>query len=1081
MGLRSGWVCVALCLAVAPVRADSTTGEITGTVVDSTSGRGVEGVLVAATSRDTGTTYDTATDADGRYQLTSLPPGRYTVGFLYGDIDVRRDDVPVALGGTSPVHVRIDEGAVGGSRVVITDDPPPIDVGSSKIRFTVVPEYVERMPVPGRTHGGLLGVAPGAGPDLYGTGVGGAQSPESSYSIDGVDTSSLSFGTLGTSLVNEFIAETEIITGGYGAEYGRSTGAIVNVITKSGTNAVRGSAFWYGRTQALIAASRTPPVDGTSIAADTELAYDTDFGVEIGGPIIKDRLWFFAGIAPRLVGVTVERYVQRQTDCRAVTPGGELSACDPALGDGIPDVDPATGFRIYEEIDGTREALRDTRTSVPFVGKLNYAYSASHQGQLAITGTPVTGRTVGIYGEPSATRFRLDQLTTDVSAKWTSKLHDGKTELEAVAGWHRTATSIESIDPAANDLPLERVYGGDLATHGIGGRESPAAVAGCTDSGAAVDPYPLIDNCPDYGAGYALGGPGSLVDDVEERLSLGVTAARRARLAGHHLVKVGADVQRNRAAVPRHLSGGAFYENFLGSHIEVGRYARLAPDGADVCGYPTDELGNPLIDQPITCDLVEGGSPVTGETVNWAAFVQDSWAVQPNLTLNLGVRYEEQRLRYAEELRDQYGENALVMRNMWAPRLGAVYDWTKEGRGKLFANWGRFYESIPMRINERSFGGETFYRQYFAPGQCGAAVDEVGGPSGAGCADVPMYGDQLFGAGTIVAPGVRPQFLDEWVAGAEYELVEDLVVGVVYQDRRLGRVLEDLSTDGANTYIIANPGEWSADEERALEARVEALPEGSPEREALQAQLDMFRGIRSFDPARRVYQGATLSVRKRFSRTLFVQGSYTYARSRGNFPGPFSPDTGQLDPNITSQFDLIELLANRDGPLPNDRPHELKLDGYYVYDLGRAGAVTAGVSLRAVSGEPVDVLGNHGLYGRGETYLLPRGSMGRTPFHALGDVRLTYERPLAGGMTLSVFVDVFNVTNNQGTSSVDEEYTLDPVAPIVGGGYEDLVYLKRTNTAGFETADAASRKLNFANATGRLAPMSGRFGLRLRF
>src|SRR5687767_4462157 len=127
------------------------------------------------------------------------------------------------------------------------------------------------------------------------------------------------------------------------------------------------------------------------------------------------------------------------------------------------------------------------------------------------------------------------------------------------------------------------------------------------------------------------------------------------------------------------------------------------------------------------------------------------------------------------------------LRNMIAPRVGVPYDWTKEGRSKVFGNWGRFYESIPMDINDRSFGGEVMYQQQFTPGQCGDLPTnhpdyvKIGGQNGQGCADQPeMVADtnevMIGSSGVLVAPGIKPQYLDEILLGVEYELIEDLKV-----------------------------------------------------------------------------------------------------------------------------------------------------------------------------------------------------------------------------------------------------------------------------------------------------------------
>src|SRR5207253_2638486 len=103
-----------------------------------------------------------------------------------------------------------------------------------------------------------------------------------------------------------------------------------------------------------------------------------------------------------------------------------------------------------------------------------------------------------------------------------------------------------------------------------------------------------------------------------------------------------------------------------------------------------------------------------------------------------------------------------------------------------------------------------------------------------------------------------------------------------------------------------------------------------------------------------------------------------YSRTQGNYPGLYQASTGQLDPNVSTQYDLRELLVNRNGPLPEDRPHNLKLAGAYYIPTGASGGFTLGLTFFAISGTPIDVLGTHPTAGPNETYVLPRGAGGRT-------------------------------------------------------------------------------------------------------
>ena len=143
-------------------------------------------------------------------------------------------------------------------------------------------------------------------------------------------------------LITEFIDEIQVITGGYQAEYGRATGGIVNVTTKHGSNELHGSVF---STVTPYQVNRTPVRQvATSIDGTTDLDYRADFGFELGGPIIKDKVWFFVGFAPVLRQNNITRTVQRLTDCRRLSPGGEVSECNPTdYSDGAIDEDPLTG------------------------------------------------------------------------------------------------------------------------------------------------------------------------------------------------------------------------------------------------------------------------------------------------------------------------------------------------------------------------------------------------------------------------------------------------------------------------------------------------------------------------------------------------------------------------------------------------------------------------------------------------------------------------------------------------------------------------------------------------------------------
>ncbi|HEX4492618.1 MAG TPA: TonB-dependent receptor [Acidimicrobiia bacterium] len=1147
-------------------RAQSaTTGAIQGQVKDEKAAP-IAGVTVIITSPSLAQTQTALTDENGVYKIADLPPGDYLITFYYQDSTIEKSGIHVGIEKTVPVFQTIDTSKVGGEVIKVVAKTPTIDPTSTNQGITIDKNYLKNIPVPGRTFEAALGAAAGSQNDGVGVSFSGSSSLENQYIVDGVNTTGLTYGTVGTPVINDFIEEIEVITGGYNAEYGRATGGVVNVVTKSGSNELKGSVFGYWSPGQLTANAKSTPINSSSIDTIPNLNYQADFGFELGGPIIKDKLWFFVGFAPAFSQTDIYRFTKTLTDCRSVLPNGQLSSCDgrtrPLGGnaDGVPDVDPKTGFFITDVIDS--DIRSQTQSAYNILSKINYAATPENQGQLTFQALPSSQHIPNVFG-PADQGAAINQsdLTTDLSGKWTSKFNDNKTEIEAIVGWHRDYVKSDAINPAFEDQAQNVLTDGvgqaaNLGVWGAGFKsESQRTIMECTNGSVLTDAMgnPVSGalerastNCPMSSRAYVVGGPGGLQRDREERRSARLGITERFKAAGSHEVKAGVDIEDNISEKARLYTGGQYdITDQAAGVIEMYRWAQLTganntdPRFDNTCTTPNPaDVGKTTLQfspMPSTtkgivyrgkCDFLSGtiGSPgttVLGNTLNWAAYLRDSWQIKPNLTFNYGVRYEEQRLRYADFLQNTQdaltgnflGKNAMVLQGNFAPRIGLIYDPTKEGRAKIYANWGRFYESIPMDINERSFGGEVQYFQQFSSSgtgnQCGTVDPRIGAPDPAGClfdypktnpptppvADVnnsASRGQQLIGAsGDLVAPGIKAQYMDEILGGLEYEVLDDLKIGVTYQNRQLGRVIEDVSTDGANTYIISNPGEWSTDDEKNLENQIDRTTDAT-DKARLQHELTLFRGIRIFDHPTRDYNALQFTLTRRFSKHLYVQGSYTYSKTEGNYPGLISYGNGQIDPNISSQFDLIELLANHEGPLPTDRPHYIKIDGYYTFDFKQKGSLTLGIRFRALSGIPENALGAHYLYGENESYLLPQGELGRTDFtHGL-DVHAGYGKALPRNMNLEVFFDIFNIYNAQGTFYDDDTYAplfringgQQAANPISGGTYQDLIWTRTIVTQSnepVETPTPISRNPNFHNTIVRYAPASARIGVRLTF
>jgi hypothetical protein len=712
-----------------------------------------------------------------------------------------------------------------------------------------------------------------------------------------------------------------------------------------------------------------------------------------------------------------------------------------------------------------------------------------------------------VTGNPQHARWKYTDGAYDVSAKWTTKLAQGKMQIDAVAGYHH---GFQRQDPFSDDQNVPYIfYNYDRSLYDFADLEG-AGIAGCSDDGS--DPYPEITNCPVFG--YSEQGIDLLEDQVKSRTSIAAAVTHRVRGLGMHVLKSGIDAEFARFENNSRYTGGVRWRRTDDTLWQAEEYFGFV-EGADPSA--------PLEDGQLLCANDNAvctrapGLVATTTSRNIAAFAQDSWQILPNLTFNAGLRWEQQVGHSAEHLIGKTSpegevipENAYELNHLWSPRVGLIFDPTKEGNSKLFAHWGRFYENVPMDLLVRSFGGEivglTDYNVSTIPAGAGGYdpncdVDRGSDLTGTAIADtISQCGDRgdsaLFGGGIeYVSPGLRGQHTDEIVLGAEYELRADLKLGATFIHRELPVVIEDISVDGGNTYLITNPGFDFDGEAQRLETQAAGLMSGTAEDQALAGLLlgraESLRGVKRLEKPVRSYSALQFTATQRPTKQWLLIASYTYSRSKGNYPGLFSTETGQNDPNITSLYDLPDLMANRYGPMGLDRPHNVKLDAFRAFDLGkRRGVIVAGASFRAQSGIPHNVLAAHPLYGSGESYLLARGVSERSPFTSQLDTRIAYAIPLSKRTRLEAFVNVFNLVNTQTQLNQDENYTFDSANPVIGGSSADLMHVKTIDPAtGTETNATPTVNKNFGNTGGNTsliaplqqAPRTVQIGARLTF
>ncbi|HEX3229743.1 MAG TPA: TonB-dependent receptor, partial [Pyrinomonadaceae bacterium] len=246
----------------------STTGSIEGRVTDP-NGAAVRGATVSVSSPNLISAKTATTDDDGHYQILALPPGTYKVAVeASGFGKFEQSEVGVNLGRTASLDAQLQLGTATAS-VTVTGGAA-VDTAQNTSGSNVSTEQFSNFPTQ-RTVQGLYTIAPSVtrsglrdatGRDRDPS-VAGSSGPENNYILDGVNTTDPAFGGSGANLPFEFVQEVEIKTGAYGAEYGKATGGIFNVITKSGSNEFHGDIFGYGTTKGLVRSVNNFPFTGS--------------------------------------------------------------------------------------------------------------------------------------------------------------------------------------------------------------------------------------------------------------------------------------------------------------------------------------------------------------------------------------------------------------------------------------------------------------------------------------------------------------------------------------------------------------------------------------------------------------------------------------------------------------------------------------------------------------------------------------------------------------------------------------------------------------------------------------------------
>jgi hypothetical protein len=325
---RIGAFVLGLVLAsFAPALGQEQFGGLTGVATD-TSQAPVPGVTITVTNLQTGTARVVITGSDGSYRVPDLAPGRYSIAAeLTGFQKIEANNLLILLGRTLNFSPRLEVGAMSETVNVTADAARQIDLTSTTIAHNVTAEEFDRMPK-ARSFQGIALTAPGVnqGQIEGGFQVNGASGAENSFTVDGITTNSLLYGSSRQDTVFEYLQEVQVKTGGISAEYGGALGGVISAVTKSGGNRFTGEAHYYyagnglnaGPVQRIVLS----PLDDTTVLHIQDVKQrnnGSEAGGSIGGPIAKDHLFFFGSYSPRFV---------RRTNDYQFSNGAEPGAID---------------------------------------------------------------------------------------------------------------------------------------------------------------------------------------------------------------------------------------------------------------------------------------------------------------------------------------------------------------------------------------------------------------------------------------------------------------------------------------------------------------------------------------------------------------------------------------------------------------------------------------------------------------------------------------------------------------------------------------------------------------------------------
>jgi hypothetical protein len=897
------WVLTAVLALLVPASVGAqtqiTTGVIEGVVVDA-SNAVLPGVDVEVRNADTNLTRTLVTDKDGHYVALQLPPGAYTVTFkLAGFATQVQENVLVSVGESVRVSPTLKVSGVA-ETVTVSTQASTVDASRTANATTLDQRTIETTPILGRKFEDLLTLTPGVsvvqGPDGDEINFAGQRGVFNNISLDGGDYNNGFFGEqmggqrAAIDITLEAVKQFQVVATGANAEYGRTAGGIVNVITKSGTNDVKGSVFHFQRLEAL--------TSNTSDGKPLDNFHREQFGGTVGGPIVKNRGFYFAafeGIRENLRRPNLSEPIG--TPCPIATP--TLAANEALINDNA-DCQRVALLSFFKSRLGQDEGLPVDHTinNNALLGKVDWSLSPANNLSVSYNfdyskntnqtfDVPTYGTSANGIEGPSKINIVNVNLFSTLRANKLNELH---------------------LTFSREDRPRSAI---------------PSSIP------------------PDTGMGFAttfrFGNPFFLAPNVDELVKRFQLKDNFSLVMGRHTIKTGGEwLHTNNTQIFRGFFQGRYLFDSVTGFLRYtsapapggfGPFAMSCSTGVyvtvpDSCPAGSTPTGGPLLfylqsssPDGIARDAA-GASDINNEEL--ALFVQDRWRLNHGLTIDYGLRWDAQVMpktvdpkttAFAAFLNDPRFPSDGTIPSQWnqiQPRFGFAWDINEDGKSVLRGSAGVYYarQNMLSQVGSVTTNGiqqkSDFRQTAFAT-----------------FADMPVWPNLL--APSAVAPGTFPAFTGIRVFDRNYQNPRIYSFNVGYERELMPSLAAYADFTTAKGVHLT----------RFLNYNVHGTapaPTQPPTRDTT-----TYIGANPFEPqlgdvfvttsrGHGLYRGLTLGLRKRFSDNYQFEANYVLSKDEDD-------DSNERDPFTDRSFNFFDLSLDY-GPADRDIRNRFNFAGY---------------------------------------------------------------------------------------------------------------------------------------------------------